>query len=114
MRLEGDYSDVLTYLAQLFGKKRLKKVEIAGYEIEYDSCTLLAHPGSNSKTTREFPPSDEIDRVSSLVLLCKIIKGGGPVLVTITWDFYSFVPDIPAETAEKFISMIDTSTFRYF
>ncbi|MGC8515316.1 MAG: hypothetical protein ACP5OC_04175 [Thermoplasmata archaeon] len=114
MQIPGDFADVLTYLAMLFAKKRMKQIEISGYRVEYNSYRILGQDMSESAHITEFPPADNVDRVSCLVLSAGIKLGKAPVRVTIRWDFYEFDADISKEEAERFIDRIDQSTFRYF
>ena len=41
MQISGDFADVLTYLTMLFAKKKMKRIEISGYSIEYMSFRIL-------------------------------------------------------------------------
>ena len=114
MQIPGDFADVLAYLAMLFAKKRMKQIEISGYGIEYTSYRILGQDMSESAEIAEFPPVDNVDRVSCLIISAGIKAGKAPVRLTIRWDFYEFEGNISEEEAGKFIDSIDQSTFRYF
>jgi hypothetical protein len=114
MRVSGDFADVLTYLAMLFARKRMKQIEISGYGIQYLSYRILGPDMSESGDNSEFPPADSLDRVSCLSLLAVMQSGRAPVRVSIRWDYYTFEGSVSEEEAGKFIDRIDQSTFRYF
>ena len=114
MQSSGDFADVLTYLTMLFAKKKMKRIEISGYSIEYMSFRILGPDMSESGDSSEFPPVDNVDRVSCLTFSADIRKGDLSVIVSIRWDSYDFEGNISVEEARKFIDRIDQSTFRYF
>jgi hypothetical protein len=114
MRITGDFADVLTYLAMLFARKKMRQIEISGYGIEYTSYRILGKDMSESPDIAEFPPVDSVDRITCLVLLAGMRPGKAPVKVTIRWDFYDFDGNVSEEEAGRFIDRIDQSTFRYF
>ncbi len=114
MQISGDFADVLNYLAMLFAKKRMKKIEISGYNIEYISYRMLGQDMKEGGEIQDFPHVETIDRITCLNLSAKF-PGQSPVInITVRWDCYVFEGQVSGEEAEKFIDRIDQSTFRYF
>lgn len=114
MEIEGDYSDVLSYLANLFSIKKVRSIEIDRYGITYNSCKLITNVSSGSAITiSEIPERDALDRVKSIELTVSGIEEG-TVSVYVGWDSVSSESDIRIENLHTFLEILDKSTFRYF
>ncbi len=112
---DGDYSDLVVYLAQLFQKKNMKVFNIDRYRIEYDSCFVIDNLDTlDGHLKAEFPKSDEIDRLKSLDLIVGGMNGNSMYRVNISWDSVTIEPDVHPKLAREFVDVLDRSTFRYF
>lgn len=112
---DGDYSDLVVYLAQLFHKKNMRTFLIDRYRIEYVSCFVIDDLDTmEGHRKNEFPDSDEIDRLRSLAVAVTGISGNSACRIEISWDSVTIEPDVHPKLAREFVDVLDRSTFRYF
>ncbi len=114
LQIEGDYSDVLTYLANLFSIKRIEGVDIDRFRVSYSGCDVIrdASTGSSEHITH-MPERDDVDRIKLLSLNVDGI-GDSRIQVNIGWDSVVFIGNPDGEIARYFLEVLDKSTFRYF
>ena len=88
---EGDYYDLITYIAGLFGIKKLPEVSIDKYRIKYGKASIVksADTGEVIHIDR-FPEKHERDRIKSLSLEVSGITPGNKMSVDINWDYVEF------------------------
>ena len=112
---DGDYSDLVIYLANLFQKKNMKRFLIDRYTIEYYSCFVIDNLETlDGHVKTEFPEGDEIDRLRNLAITVSGINGNSSCRVEISWDSVVIEPDVHPKLAREFVDVLDRSTFRYF
>ena len=112
---DGDYSDLIVYLAGLFSIKKIGEISIDRYRIRYESSFIME--GNNTDRvfeTRSFPENDQRDRIKSMTLSVRGMDNGNDSTVKITWDYIEIEPDVHAKAAREFVEILDRSTFRYF
>lgn len=114
MKIEGDYSDVLTYLANLFSIKKIRTISIDRFTISYSRCDIITDSTKGtSSVVDQIPGKDDVDRIRSLDLEVEGIDNSS-VTITIGWDSV-FSPSVTSkEKLEYFLEILDKSTFRYF
>lgn len=116
MPMNGDYSDLVTYLIGLFSIKKIPEVAMVPYSIRYVSCVLLRGMSGNREETIEgYPDRDERENVKVINLdVTGIIAPDVICRVSISWDWIKFKPEIDENDATAFVEKLDMSTFRYF
>ncbi len=112
---DGDYSDLLIYLAGLFSIKKIGEISIDKYQIRYESSFLIEGASNeNGFETRNFPENNQRDKIKSMTLSVRGVDNGNDSTVKITWDYVEIEPDVNVKAAREFIEILDRSTFRYF
>jgi|GEM_PF-1899850 hypothetical protein len=112
---EGDYYDLITYMAGLFGIKKLPEVSIDKYRIKYGKASIVKSADTGEvEHIKRFPEKHERDRIKSLSLEVSGITPGNKMNVDINWDFVEFTPETNIRDAREFLEVLDRSTFRYF
>lgn len=116
MLQDGDYSDLLTYLAGLFSIKKIPEITMVPYSIRYVSTVILrGMSGDSEETVEHYPGREERENVKVINLdVTGIIAPDVICRVSISWDWVKFSPDIDVKDATGFIEKLDMSTFRYF
>lgn len=114
MEIEGDYSDVMTYLGNLYSIKRIRTVEIDVYRITYSSSEIISDSSTGmTDSTGQIPEKDQIDRLRFLELQVEGITDV-PQKIIIGWNSVA-APDIADRSKLlDFLEVLDKSTFRYF
>lgn len=114
MEVEGDYADVLTYLANLYSIKKIRSIDIDRFKVSYKQCEIIMDVSSGStRTLEEMPEREDVDRMKSMVLIVDGIEES-PVTVKLSWDSVKADQITDAGSLQYFLEILDKSTFRYF
>ena len=116
MQLTGeDYSDLVTYLTNLFSIKKIPEILVDRFKMRYKSCFILEGPESEKgELISRFPEDDERDRIKYVTFSVWGLHPSEEATVVINWDSIEIVPDIDLKSAHDFVDVLDRSTFRYF
>ncbi len=114
MEIEGDYADVLTYLANLYSIKKIRSVAIDRFTVSYSSAEVITDVSSGStRTVEEMPEKDDVDRLKSIELEITGLEDH-VVTLKIGWDSVTADPVSDRDRLLYFLEVLDKSTFRYF
>lgn len=114
VKVEGDYSDVLVYMARLFAIKKIREIKIDRFSVAWNAALVITDitEGATSRIV-DLPDIDDVDRLKALEL-----RVGGltdtEVTVTIDWDSVTVSNVDNQEIIDYFLDVLDKSTFRYF
>lgn len=114
VKVEGDYSDVLAYMARLFAIKKIREIKIDRFSVAWNAALVITDitEGATSRIV-DLPDIDDVDRLKALEL-----RVGGltdtEVTVTIDWDSVTVSNVDNQEIIDYFLDVLDKSTFRYF
>lgn len=114
MEIEGDYADVLAYMANLFSIKKIETVSVDRYTISYRQAEVVVDPGAGtSRTVEGFPEKEDVDRIKSIDLDVGGIEDQ-MIMIRIGWN--SVIADHVSDRKklQNFLDILDKSTFRYF
>lgn len=112
---DGDYSDLITYLAGLFSIKKVPSITMDEYTIKYHSTVILqGMTGDSEYEITRYPEKDEREAVKIINLEVWGILPEKQCMVSINWDWVKIEPDVELKAAKAFVDKLDMSTFRYF
>ncbi len=112
--LEGDYDNIVEYFSRLLNLQRRKTFPLHNYFFTVNYITIVddADKGIVKKTT-EYPEKEMIDRIRNLSFIVE--EGDSKFELVVSRDNISFCDlekdDFPVE---KFVELLDSSTFRFF
>ena len=113
IEIKGDYTNILTYYAQMVSLQKRKFFEVHEFTFEYLSHRIVvdADTGKNVQTI-DFPSIENVDRISMI----KFAISSGKIrnLISISWSSFCIEDSENEKFAKDLIEIIDSSTFRFF
>ncbi len=114
MQIQGDYDNIVEYFSRLLLLQRRRVFPVHEYSFEYTKMSLIddADRGILKEST-DFPRKDIVDRVFCLHF--NVHKGDERFTIDISRDMFEFL-NVKDQNFnyDKFVSLIDDSTFRFF
>ena len=111
-RVEGDYSNIMSYFGQMLSIKKLKEFDLHDFHLHYEGFESIIDADNGLKVfVDEFPDSRNLDRITFLKF--NVRSASHSFSFIISWEYSEF-EGIGNENAIAFLDLMDQSTFRFF
>jgi hypothetical protein len=113
VKKEGDYSNIMEYFSRMLSIQQRKEFPLHNYIFIYIKHRIIESADNGVETySTEYPNKNNIDRIGALYFQVKEENIKFDLMVE--WTNFTFSNTPRDFDYNKFIEMIDQSTFRFF